>query len=90
MRQLINRLVAETAGDIEVREYRNARYLLRPGHSLEHQFFARLAPGVAKLKIEGFCLQLAPRNWKGAKAASFCSRPSPVRFGRGWLELSRV
>ena len=57
MRQLINRLVAETAGDIEVREYRNARYLLRPGHSLEHQFFARLAPGVAKLKIEGFCLQ---------------------------------
>ena len=40
-----------------MREHRNARYLLRPGHSLEHKFFAQLAPGVAKLKVEGFRLQ---------------------------------
>ncbi len=54
MRQLINSLVAEAAGDLQVREYRDARYLLRPGFSLEHQFFAPLTPGVAKLKIQGF------------------------------------
>jgi hypothetical protein len=57
MRQLINALVVGQAGDLEVREYRNARYLLRPGCSLEHLFFARMAPGTAKVKIEGFRLQ---------------------------------
>ncbi len=59
MRQLINGLVAGAAGDLEVREFRNARYLLRPGCSLDHQFFARLAPGVAQLKVDGFRLQWA-------------------------------
>jgi hypothetical protein len=57
MRQLINGLVAGAAGDLEVREYRNARYLLRPGCHLEHQFFARLARGVSKLMAEGFQLE---------------------------------
>jgi serine/threonine protein kinase len=57
MRQHINGLVAGAAGDLEVREHRNARYLLRPGHILEHQFFAQMAPGVAKLKVEGFRLR---------------------------------
>ncbi len=33
-------LVAGAAADLEVCEYRNARYLLRPGCRLEHQFFA--------------------------------------------------
>jgi hypothetical protein len=59
MRQLINGIVAGAAGDLEVREYRNARYLLRPGCRLEHQFYARLARGVSKLMVEGFQL-----HWK--------------------------
>jgi Protein kinase domain/PilZ domain len=57
MRQLINGIVAGAAGDLEVREYRNARYLLHPGCRLEHQFFARLTRGVSKLMAEGFKLQ---------------------------------
>jgi hypothetical protein len=57
MRQLINGLVAGAAGDLEIREYRNARYLLRPGCYVEHQFFARLARRVSKLMAEGFQLE---------------------------------
>ena len=54
MRQAINGLVAAAAGDLEVREFHNTRYLLHPGRSLEHQFFARLPPGVGRLRLEGF------------------------------------
>lgn len=56
-RQLINSIVAGAAGNLEVREYRNARYLLYPGFRLEHQFFARLTRGVSKLMAEGFRFQ---------------------------------
>ena len=66
MQQLIKSLVAEAAGDLQVREYCNARYLLRPGFSLEHQFFAHLTPGVAKLKIQGFRQQWGAQRWKSA------------------------
>ena len=54
MRRVINGLVAQAAGDLEVREYPNIRALLRPGRSLEHQFFARLPPGMAALRLDGF------------------------------------
>ncbi|HVS34512.1 MAG TPA: protein kinase [Gemmataceae bacterium] len=54
MRQAINGLVAAAAGDLQVREFNNTRYLLHPGRSLEHQFFARLPPGMARLRLRGF------------------------------------
>jgi hypothetical protein len=57
MRQIINSLVAGAAGDLEVREYRNARFLLRPGCCLEHQFFARITQGVSRLMADGFRFQ---------------------------------
>jgi serine/threonine protein kinase len=54
MRQAINRLVAVAAGELEVREHQNIRYLLHPGKYLAHEFFARLPPGVGRLRLDGF------------------------------------
>jgi serine/threonine protein kinase len=54
MRQAINGLVAAAAGDVEVREFHAIRYLVHPGRSVEHQFFARVAPGMARLRFSGF------------------------------------
>jgi hypothetical protein len=54
MRRAIDGLVAQAAGDLEMREFANVRALLRPGRSLEHRFFARLTPGTIGLRLEGF------------------------------------
>ena len=54
MRQAINGLVAAAAGDLEVREFQNTRYFLHPGRCIEHQFFARLPPGIGRVRLEGF------------------------------------
>ncbi len=84
MRQLINGLVAGAAGDLEVCEYRNARYLLRPGCHLEHQFFARLARGVFKLMIEGFQLQWNAKMEEFNEQRAVLLVPLSIRF---WQRL---
>jgi hypothetical protein len=50
----VNDLVAEALGGGEVREVRGVRFLVRPGRGLEHRCNARLPPGTAALKLEGF------------------------------------
>ena len=67
MRQAINGLVAAAAGDLEVREFQNTRYLLHPGRSLEHQFFARLPPGVGRLRLDGFRQEWRAERLKSAE-----------------------
>ena len=44
------------AGELEVREYHNVRYLLRPGKGIEHQFFVKPV-GTETLRLDGFCQQ---------------------------------
>ena len=70
MRQAINGLVAAAAGDLEVREFQNTRYLLHPGRSLEHQFFARLPPGVGRVRLEGFRQEWRAERLKAADPLS--------------------
>ena len=65
MRQAINGLVVGAAGDLEVREHHNIRYLLRPGRSLDHQFFAKPPPGAEKVLVEGF-----RRQWRAEMTES--------------------
>jgi len=65
MRQVINGLVVRAAGELEVREYHNIRYLLLPGRSLDHQFFAKLPAGTEKLRLDGFRQQ-----WHGGAVES--------------------
>ena len=52
--RVIADMVASAAGPEEVREYRSARYVLRPGESIEHTCYARLVPGTLLLKLAGF------------------------------------
>ncbi len=61
IRQVINGLVVGAAGELEVREYRNIRYLLFSGRSIDHQFFAKLPAGTEKLRLDGFRQQ-----WHGS------------------------
>ena len=46
-------------GTWELREHGHFRYLLRPGQQLQHQFVARLIPGIGKALLAGFA-----RNWR--------------------------
>ena len=57
--RVIAELIAAAAGTDEVREFRGARYFLRPGQHLEHTCYARLMPGTLALKLSGFC-----REWQ--------------------------
>ncbi len=75
MRQVINGLVVGAAGDLEVREYHNVRYLLRPGKGIEHQFFVKPV-GTETLRLDGF------RQWNVAEVL--------VDGGRVTLERARV
>ena len=75
MRQVINGLVVEAAGELEVREYHNIRYLLLPGRSIDHQFFAKLPVGTEKLRLDGFRQQ-----WRGG--------PVEADGGRFTLEVA--
>jgi serine/threonine protein kinase len=52
--QVVGELVQVAAGNLEVREFRNIRYVFRPGQAIEHRCFARLLPGTGRLKLEGF------------------------------------
>lgn len=52
--QVVSELVQAAAGSVELREFRGIRFLLRPGECIEHRCFARLLPGTAWLKLEGF------------------------------------
>ena len=65
IRQVINGLVVGAAGELEVREYHNIRYLLLPGRSIDHQFFAKLPAGTEKLRLDGFRQQ-----WRGGPVES--------------------
>ncbi len=75
IRQVINGLVVGAAGELEVREYRNIRYLLLPGRSLDHQFFAKLPAGTEKLRLDGFRQQ-----WHGGAAGG---RRQPLQLAGG-------
>jgi hypothetical protein len=57
--ELVTDLVTAAAGKRQVQERANFRYLLQTGAVLEHQCAARLLPGVAALKLEGF-----RQHWK--------------------------
>jgi serine/threonine protein kinase len=57
--RVVEELVAQCARGADVRDFGPLRYRLRNGHRIEHQCCARLVPGTAKLKLEGFREQWA-------------------------------
>ena len=57
--RVIAELIAAAAGTDQVREFRSARYFLRPGEHIDHTCYARLVPGTLSLKLSGFC-----REWQ--------------------------
>ena len=57
--RIIAELIAAAAGTDQVREFRAARYSLRPGEHIDHTCYARLVPGTLSLKLAGFC-----RDWQ--------------------------
>ncbi len=84
VRQAVNALVATAAGELEVREFHNARYLLHPGRSLEHSFFARVPPGIGRLRLGGF-----RQEWRANRLESDgrCSALLVSLAGGGWQRL---
>lgn len=62
--QVVCELVQAAAGSVELREFRGIRFLMRRGECIEHRCFARLLPGTAWLKLEGF-----RQLWKAAGTA---------------------
>ena len=84
IRQAINGLVAAAAGDLEVRKFQNTRYLLYPGRSLEHHFFARLPPGVGRLRLEGFRQEWHAERLKSVQPLSVYVAPFS---GGAWRRL---
>jgi serine/threonine protein kinase len=63
--QIIAELVNSTGESPQVQEFRNVRYVLRPGKAIEHRCFARLLAGTVGLKLEGF-----RQHWNAIPAAS--------------------
>ncbi|HZY91069.1 MAG TPA: protein kinase [Gemmataceae bacterium] len=57
--RLVEDLVSQCGRGADVREFGPIRYRLRDGRRIEHQCCARLVPGTAKLKLEGFREQWA-------------------------------
>jgi hypothetical protein len=59
--RVVTGLVQQAAGRVVVQEFRHIRYLLRPGELLQHRCAARMLPGVATIKLDGFCVQWRAR-----------------------------
>jgi serine/threonine protein kinase len=57
--RLVEELVSQCGRGADVREFGPIRYRLRDGRRIEHQCCARIVPGTAKLKLEGFREQWA-------------------------------
>jgi hypothetical protein len=55
LEHLLGRMVATAAGQADILEYQQIRYLLRPGELLQHRCAAHLPPGVLPFKLDGFC-----------------------------------
>jgi serine/threonine protein kinase len=54
LEKIVGELVGCEEAAPEVREFRDIRYVLRPGHSIEHHCFARLLLNTIALKLDGF------------------------------------
>lgn len=59
--RVLTGLVQAAAGKVVVQEFRQIRYLLRPGEMIQHRCAARMLPGMATLKLDGFCVQWRAR-----------------------------
>jgi serine/threonine protein kinase len=59
--KILDEVIQEAETGQELHDYRNIRYLERPGKLIQHHCFARLIPGTAHLKLQGFCEQWEAR-----------------------------
>ena len=55
-----HRLWVRAGGDIDLREFEQLRFRLKPGERLEHRYAARLYSGAALLKLDAF-----RQRWRG-------------------------
>jgi serine/threonine protein kinase len=51
---MLNAVVAQARGEVEVHMLGGARYLVRPGRRIEHECCARLLPTAIKVQLHGF------------------------------------
>jgi len=77
MEQILSDLIQGVAGSPEIREFRDVRYVLRPGEAIEHHCFARLLPGTLDLKLEGF-----RQYWQAIKLTAAENAPTASQLAQ--------
>jgi hypothetical protein len=81
--QLVRDIISAASGGGLIQEHRSFRYVLQPGHSIRHNFIARVPPRALPLMLEPFARQWQAQQCDQGKEMVACrlTLPGETRTG---------